>query len=349
VLAFAAACSGDTDTDGAGARGGSAGEGGGAGTSAGRSGAGGSTNGVDAAGDAMAEGGASDASGVTDAGGERAGDRDIAASDARAEPDDRSTAPETSPPEASMPDASMPDSPDDRAADVAVGDASSDKSGPTYPADILDLTDWKLTLPIGSAGSPTEIRQPALRTFSMPPYFSLDTAGTGVLFRAHAGGVTTSNSGYPRSELREMTAAGSQNAAWSTTSGTHTITITQTITHLPVAKPHVVAGQIHDASDDVVMVRLEGTNLFVEGGGDDLGTLNAAYTLGTRFTVRLVATGGRIRVYYEDLVTPKVDVARSATDCYFKAGAYTQSNPAQGDDPTAYGEVVIHALTVTHL
>ena len=146
-----------------------------------------------------------------------------------------------------------------------------------------------------------------------------------------------------------MTAAGSQNAAWSTTAGTHTMTITQTITHLPIAKPHVVAGQIHDAADDVVMIRLEGTNLFVEGGGNDLGTLLSNYALGTRFTVRLVAAGGRIRVYYEDLATPKVDVASSATDCYFKAGAYTQSNPAQGDDPSAYGEVVIHALAVTHL
>jgi len=146
-----------------------------------------------------------------------------------------------------------------------------------------------------------------------------------------------------------MTAAGSENAAWSTSSGTHTMTITQTITHLPVVKAHVVAGQIHDASDDVVMIRLEGTNLFVEGGGDELGTLNPTYSLGTRFTVKLVAGGGRIRVYYEDLATPKVDIASTSTGCYFKAGAYTQSNPMQGDAPSAYGEVVIHALAVTHL
>jgi hypothetical protein len=250
--------------------------------------------------------------------------------------------------DATPPDPTPLDAFGDRLTDVG-GDAASDKSGPTYPADLLDLTNWKLTLPVGSAGSPTEIRQPELRTFSMSPYFVLDATGTGVVFQAHAGGVTTSNSGYPRSELREMTAGGGQNAAWSTTSGTHTMTITETITHLPVVKPHVVAGQIHDASDDVVMIRLEGTNLFVEGDGNELGVLNASYTLGTRFTVRLVAAGGRIRVYYEDLATPKVDIASDNTDCYFKAGSYTQSNPAQGDAPTAYGEVLIHALTVTHL
>jgi hypothetical protein len=336
VLGFAAACSGGTGSDDAGDGGGDAGVGGNAG-SAGRSGAGGSTNSGDAAGDATA-GAALDARGIADAVGAETTGRDTGASDAAVEADLRATV-----------DASPPDAFGDRLTDVGREDAASDRSGPAYPADLLDLTNWKLTLPVGSAGSPTEIRQPDLRIFSMSPYFVLDATGTGVVFHAHAGGVTTSNSGYPRSELREMTAGGSQNAAWSTTSGTHTMTITETITHLPVVKPHVVAGQIHDASDDVVMIRLEGTNLFVEGDGNELGVLNASYTLGTRFTVRLVAAGGRIRVYYEDLATPKVDIASDSTDCYFKAGSYTQSNPAQGDAPTAYGEVVIHALTVTHL
>ena len=145
-----------------------------------------------------------------------------------------------------------------------------------------------------------------------------------------------------------MTNAGADHAAWSTTSGVHTMTVTQAITHLPVVKPHVVAGQIHDASDDLVMIRLEGTHLFVEGGGEELGDLDSSYQLGTRFTVRIRAANGRVGIYYQDLTTPKVDVSRDATGCYFKAGAYTQSNPSRGDAPTAYGEVVIYALSVTH-
>jgi poly(beta-D-mannuronate) lyase len=117
------------------------------------------------------------------------------------------------------------------------------------------------------------------------------------------------------------------------------MTITQAITHLPVVKPHVVAGQIHDASDDLVMIRLEGTHLFVEGGGEELGDLDVSYQLGTRFTVRIRAADGGVDIYYQDLATPKVTVAREATGCYFKAGAYTQSNPSRGDSPTAYGAV----------
>jgi poly(beta-D-mannuronate) lyase len=46
--------------------------------------------------------------------------------------------------------------------------------------------------------------------------------------------------------------------------------------------------------------------------------------------------------------TPKVAVPRDASGCYFKAGVYTQSNPEKGDEPTAYGEVIIYDLSVTH-
>ncbi len=221
----------------------------------------------------------------------------------------------------------------------------------SYPAERLDLTNWKITLPIAdptkSAFSPLEVLQPRLATYSHPIHFHLTAAKDAVVFQAHAGGVTTSNSGYPRSELREMANDGKDNASWSTTTGTHTMTITQTITHLPEVKPHVVAGQIHDSGDDVIMVRLERNKLFVEGGGRDLGTLETNYQLGTRFTVKIVATGGRIRVSYNDV--QKVDLAASiSSGCYFKAGAYTQSNTSKGDLPTAYGEVIIHDLKVMH-
>ena len=110
----------------------------------------------------------------------------------------------------------------------------------------------------------------------------------------------------------------------------------------------MVAGQIHDGTTYLVMIRLEGQHLFVSGGGANLGTLDPAYVLGTRFTVRLTASGGRVRVYFNDLAVPKVDVAREAAACYFKAGVYTQSNRSRGDLPDAYGEVAITALSVTH-
>ena len=214
------------------------------------------------------------------------------------------------------------------------------------PADILNLANWKLTLPIGTqrVGRPDEILQPQLARFAIAPYFVVNPTKTGVVFNAPVGGVTTSNSGYPRSELREM--SGGTEASWSNTTGVHTMTVTEAITHLPVVKPHVVAAQVHDAEDDVVMVRLEGSKLFVEQNGDSIGTLDAAYRLGTVFTVKLEASGGHVKVFYNGVL--KVDSLRSGSGWYFKAGAYTQSNPTKGDAPDAYGEVVIYALDVTH-
>lgn len=239
----------------------------------------------------------------------------------------------------------------DDAADDGADDGTVDEGDAApaeFPSDLLDLTNWKLTLPTGEAESPTEVEQPALDEFEVDPWFQVNPEGDGVAFRANAGGVTTSGSGYPRSELREMTADGTARADWSTTEGVHSMTITQAITALTEVKPHAVAGQIHDAADDVVMIRLEGTKLYVEGGGEDLGLLDANYQLGTEFTVNFTAHDGVIDVYYEDMATPVVTIPRATTGCYFKAGVYTQSNPERGDAPEDFAEVEIYDLVVTH-
>jgi hypothetical protein len=221
-------------------------------------------------------------------------------------------------------------------------------SDPVYPSDVLDLTNWKLTLPIDTshAGSPDEIKQPELDTYSLVPYFCLNSDKTGVVFQANCGGATTSGSGYPRSELREMANNGVDNASWSTTSGTHTMIVKEAFTHLPVVKPHVVGAQIHDASNDIIMIRLEGNHLFVESNGTHVGDLDTNYNLGTIYTLKIVVSSGIIDVYYNDVL--KVIYNVNVSGCYFKAGCYTQSNTSKGDDASAYGEVVIYSLTVTH-
>jgi poly(beta-D-mannuronate) lyase len=227
------------------------------------------------------------------------------------------------------------------------------------PAQVLDLRRWKLTLPVGRPGHPTEYRQPALGSLASGSYIRL-TPDHGVAFRAPVGGVATGNSSYPRSELREMSADGQHEAGWTNAAGRHVMTIVQAITATPLVKPHVVAGQIHDAEDDVVMIRLEGRRLFVESDGDDIGLLDPAYRLGTRFTVSIAATPTGIQVVYDPPLrgssvaaggAPKsrsVHVRKLGRGWYFKAGCYPQSNPDRGDRPNAYGEVVIYALTVQH-
>jgi hypothetical protein len=215
----------------------------------------------------------------------------------------------------------------------------------SLPAQVLDLTNWRLALPTGKDDA-DQVDQPELATFQDKKYFHVNKAQTGVVFRANAGGTTTDGSKYPRSELREMKDDGDDEASWSSESGVHTMTITEAITSLPQEKPQVVAGQIHDDEDDVVMIRLEKSRLFVEADGDEVGLLDKAYALGTKFTVIVQATDKGIRVTYNGRTTVTYD--KTGDDWYFKAGCYTQSNEDEGDAADAYGEVVIYDLKVTH-
>ena len=166
-----------------------------------------------------------------------------------------------------------------------------------------------------------------------------------MVFTANAGGVTTKNSTYPRSELREMT--GSEKAGWSNTTGNHVLRLRQAVTRLPTVKPHVVTAQIHDAEDDVIEVRLEGQKLLVAyDNGSDKITLDPAYILDTPYDLEIDAAGGHIVVSYN--ATPKADIVISGSGWYFKTGSYIQSNPSRGDTPDAVGQVVLYALTVQH-
>jgi poly(beta-D-mannuronate) lyase len=218
---------------------------------------------------------------------------------------------------------------------------SSDPS--LLPGRLLDLKNWKLTLPIGQKGKPEEIHGPDLSSFTNE-FFRLNEAENGVVFTANAGGVTTSGSSYPRSELREMN--GTEKAAWDSTAGTHTLDVCEAITKTPTAKPEVVSAQIHDTEDDVLQIRLEGTTLsaqYDDGKGE--AVLDPAYRLGTPFRVTIVVTADGIAVSYNG--EHKTDIKKSGSGWYWKVGAYVQSNPGMGEAPDAVGEVVVYSLDMS--
>ncbi|MGE3289526.1 MAG: polysaccharide lyase family 7 protein [Pseudonocardia sp.] len=215
---------------------------------------------------------------------------------------------------------------------------------PRVPADVLDLSTWKLTLPTGESGRPTEILQPQLGTYT-DEHFRLTERRDGVAFTAGVEGVTTRNSSYPRSELREM--RGGREASWSNTRGEHTLWLRAAITRVPPGTPNVVAAQIHDTRDDVAQIRLEGRELSVQwDDGRRRQVLDPDYRLGTRFEVTIVASGGTVRVAHDGRWRATIDTA--GTGWYFKAGSYVQSNASRGDDRGAVGEVIVHGLRVTH-
>ncbi|WP_240687321.1 polysaccharide lyase family 7 protein [Amycolatopsis suaedae] len=221
------------------------------------------------------------------------------------------------------------------------------------PAAVIGLSkDWKVQLPIDdpdkSGKQPLEVKQPKFATYSKSPWFTPTAACDGIQFRAAVNGVTTSNSSYPRSELREMTDDGRDEAAWSSTSGTHTMVIDQAITHLPKKKPHVVAGQIHDGENDRSVFRLEGTKLYITKENDKHTLITDDYRLGTRFQAKFVVSGGNIRAYYNGEL--KATIPAKFSGGYFKAGAYTQANCDKSDpcESGNYGQTVIYSVKVTH-
>ena len=217
---------------------------------------------------------------------------------------------------------------------------------PIYPSDLLDLSLWYLTLP---TGKPEATIIYNLSKYQDSPYFQLNNTHDAVLFRAPVEGSVTSGTHYPRSELREMSGPKeSDKASWSTSSGTHIMTAVEAVQHLPVTKPSTVIAQIHDDSDDVIEVRLTGKLLEVIHDSKHYGTLDSNYTLGTKFTLQIKASGGVIEVYYNDLTHPKVKITKSASGCYFKIGCYTQSNLSKGDVAGAYAENWVYSVKVTH-
>lgn len=231
------------------------------------------------------------------------------------------------------------------------------------PAQRLNLTNWKLTTPIGPSGDPMEVEQPELATYSHPKWFTTVGSTSGVVFRCPVTGTTTENSSYPRTELREMKNGGRDKANWGNRSGIHTLAETLAVTKFPPKKPRIVVGQIHDATDDVVMIRatkVSSSTMKIEAmwsKGPGLGSvdvlLDAAAPIGKKFSYRIIATKSGVVVNYLKFGTsvwkqsknPKAILRTGGM--YFKAGTYLQTNEDIEPDDTV-GTVIVYALKVTH-
>lgn len=231
---------------------------------------------------------------------------------------------------------------------AAGSDDQAEPKACQYPAEVLDLTNWRMTLPIGEEDNPTDIDQPELATAVEDPWFVPLEDCSGVRFRAAVNGVTTENSKNPRSELREMN--GEEEAAWSSSEGKHTMVVNEAFTAVPNDKPHVVGAQIHGGDDDFAVFRLEDKELWITDKDEPHGTLaDESYTLGDKFEAKFVVENGVTEVYYNGTLVTSYE--EDYDGAYFKAGGYTQANcesPSDPCDETNYGEVVIYDVTVTH-
>ncbi|OGK20973.1 hypothetical protein A3C98_02875 [Candidatus Roizmanbacteria bacterium RIFCSPHIGHO2_02_FULL_37_15] len=126
----------------------------------------------------------------------------------------------------------------------------------------------------------------------------------------------------------------------------------QAITAVPQVKKQVVAGQIHDGDDDVMVIRLEYPTLYINVDGDNEQILDSEYILGKRFSVMFEVSGGQTKVFYNSSAEPVYTLDKEFSGAYFKAGAYTQSNCSKEEsapcDEGNFGEVTIYQLEVSH-
>lgn len=208
---------------------------------------------------------------------------------------------------------------------------------------------WTIMAPFskpGTTSSPENLYISDAQTDSRytPYLFMRDNA---VVFKTFVNGVHSPNSDYPRSELREMKDLNWGEASWSDKTGNNILTTRQAITHEPVVKPEVVSAQIHNGSDDVIQIFLQGNKLYVRYNNDNsLALMDANYVLGTPYDLVINASGGHIKVSYNGV--QKLDWSKSGSGYYFKEGSYCQSNVSKGDAPDAYCEVEVYSLAVTH-
>jgi hypothetical protein len=225
-----------------------------------------------------------------------------------------------------------------------------------YPAEVLDMTNTKVTLPTG-----VEVKQPLLAKFRDKRFFNSTKSGKGVVFRATVGGGgTTPKSKFQRCEEREMVNKGRELANWDSRDGTNSLSVTLAVTELPPVHPEIVVGQIHDDVDDVVMVRVVGiknpnrtithANVFAEfSKGPGKGSWKQGLgriKLGDEWSYRVEATKAGMSVTLNG--TARASDPRVRDDCYFKDGCYLQSNTSKGDKPDAAGVVVIYKRKVSH-
>jgi Alginate lyase len=188
------------------------------------------------------------------------------------------------------------------------------------------------------------------------PYYCMNSAGNAVQFQVFMnGGRTSANTHYPRSEYREMaTGSTSTKAAWSGSSGHHIMRYKLKLMHLAPEKCEVVIGQMHDADDDTLQIRLEAgsasgpytARLSVKGS--EVDDLKTGISLGQEVAVDLDLNAGNLTVKI-DGTTQYTGNPGYGSGQYYKIGCYVQQNSTDSGNPSSeYGRVEIRDLFVSH-
>jgi hypothetical protein len=223
------------------------------------------------------------------------------------------------------------------------------------PGGNFDLSLWSLQLPIGSSGNPDTISPSQLEGASgfQDSYFYTNKSDGGMEFWDPENGVTTPNSSYARSELREMDSSGQQ-ANWFPNGTTNTLSATVKVIKVP---DHVCVGQIHLGSGGSTKPLLElyyykNGNVVIGIEQTPVGGNQKPYTvanvpLGTKFSYSIGLSNNTISLSINGGTTQTWQMSSTFNGygMYFKAGDYDQSS---GSSSSVGATVEFYALNVAH-
>ncbi len=283
---------------------------------------------------------------------------------------------------------------DDNAPDPPSKEVSPDSDPPKVPVPgkqegvdyflpNIDLSHWKVTLPIGR---PTEVTPPEILQYAtnatLLPFMYNDSTDGSLVFYTYPG-ATTTNTKYSRTELREQMVPGSNTTNWTFEQGGrmkgtlamadiskdengkyHRTIIMQIHGRLtneqrdligeddnnapPVLKIYWNNEKVRVKTKELKDINATGTELLpVSAWTDDEGITFDEKVGFEPFTLEVIASEGRLEVILNDkqsLVYEGIHMEKwSVFENYFKAGNYLVTQ-----DEGAYAKVKYYALEVSH-
>lgn len=228
------------------------------------------------------------------------------------------------------------------------------------PSSIINFSDWELQEPVASGSSVLTIPASKLTAGYADQYIYTSSTpyGDAVTFFTPEDGAHTTNSSYPRTELRELNSNGTD-ANWNMV-GTNIMSATLEASDIT---NHTVIGQVHLGtalpgqavaastkpllelyyySDGALIAGLEKSP-----SGSQTTTTIGNVPVGTKFTYSIQVSGDAITIKLNNN-TPVVLTASSSFNgygMYFKAGDYLQTT---GTSSTVGAHDEFYSLTVQH-
>ena len=252
-----------------------------------------------------------------------------------------------------------------------------------YKLPNIDLSHWKVTLPIGN---PTEVEPPEILDYGtnemLKPFMYNDSVNGALVFYTYPG-ASTANSSYSRTELREQMDPGSNTTNWTFAQGGNmkgTLAMDEIYKDANFNYHRSIIMQIHgrlaDEQRDLIseddnnappMLKIYWTGgkvrvktkilkdvnatetemLYTDAWGDDEGHTFSEEVGFEKFTLEVKASDGRMEVILNDNETVVYDDIHiqkwGIFENYFKAGNYLVSL-----DEGSFARVKYYDLVVSH-